>query len=568
MKRVKKVLAMITVLSLMAVLLASCTVNELELMESFIKSSEITSCEKTSTLEVNFSGETSGEELQEIFDNVAMYLEGFKLVANEKAWSDKDSISTKTSADYQLNIGDIEAEFNLWTDANISDEDFSMNIIFNVPQILSESLLGGQYAGKYMVINYDNMFDEMFGEMGINGFGDLVDYSSLTEGTAKMLEMIFDYIRTSATNLDMGMELVTKKGTETTSKGESATKYEVKLDDAALKSFMEAIINDVILQDKTLDFFKEYIELSMGFVNYDAISETVGEEIDQEAVLEELTTEMEEELTEISKNFPEYRKAVTEAFEILKDLKILGEDGITSTYYVNKDGYVVEQKHAIDIELDLVEIGESFFNMGTVGLRADILEGMSSLINDKDADEVADEELYGKVKIGINYETSTYNINQEIDIEIPKITEENSIDLLEELSFLGAGMEPGEPVEPPVKDGVNVLLNYNYIEFPDVTPQNIEGRILVPIKTISEEMGAEVLYDHGTRVVTIIDGEKTILLNIGETTAYINGIENELDVPANVIDGRTMVPIRFVSESMDAVVDWDGDTKTVIIFKF
>ncbi len=44
--------------------------------------------------------------------------------------------------------------------------------------------------------------------------------------------------------------------------------------------------------------------------------------------------------------------------------------------------------------------------------------------------------------------------------------------------------------------------------------------------------------------------------------------QTELEVPANVIDGRTMVPIRFVAESMDSVVDWDGETKTVIIFKF
>jgi hypothetical protein len=65
-----------------------------------------------------------------------------------------------------------------------------------------------------------------------------------------------------------------------------------------------------------------------------------------------------------------------------------------------------------------------------------------------------------------------------------------------------------------------------------------------------------------------MDGEKEIILKIGEATAYIDGAEYELDVPASIIDGRTMVPIRFVAEAMDSVVDWDGDTKTVIIFKF
>ena len=124
------------------------------------------------------------------------------------------------------------------------------------------------------------------------------------------------------------------------------------------------------------------------------------------------------------------------------------------------------------------------------------------------------------------------------------------------------------PIVPPVKDGINVMLNGSYIEFPDVFPQNIEAKSVVPIRAISEEMGAEVGYEHETRTVTILDGDNEIVLKIGETTAYINGEVTELDVPANVIEGRTMVPIRFVAESMDSVVDWDGETKTVIIFKF
>ncbi len=78
-------------------------------------------------------------------------------------------------------------------------------------------------------------------------------------------------------------------------------------------------------------------------------------------------------------------------------------------------------------------------------------------------------------------------------------------------------------MEPPVKDGINVMLNGSYIEFPDVFPQNIEGRVLVPIRAISEEMGAEVGYEHETRTVTILDGDNEIVLKIGKATAYING---------------------------------------------
>ncbi|HHX17998.1 MAG TPA: copper amine oxidase N-terminal domain-containing protein [Clostridium sp.] len=208
-------------------------------------------------------------------------------------------------------------------------------------------------------------------------------------------------------------------------------------------------------------------------------------------------------------------------------------------------------------------------------LEVEELEASISLLEkdlDLEAYEEEVEEVDGKIKLGINYESSIYNINKEVSVEIPEITEKNSVDLFEEffagLGSIFNGEADIEYVEPPVKDGINVLLNYSYIEFPDVVPQNIDGRVLVPIRTISEEMGAEVGYEHETRTVTIMDGEKEIILKIGEATAYIDGAEYELDVPASIIDGRTMVPIRFVAEAMDSVVDWDGDTKTVIIFKF
>ena len=567
MKKVKKVLAVVMVLVLASMALAGCTANEIELIDSFIATTQIKSYEGTSTIEVSFSGESNQEELQEIFDNVAMYLDGLKLVVNEKAWSNDEATKAKTAVDYELEMADMKVNFGMWADVDISNENPSMKIIFSVPQMLLDSLLGDEYAGKYIVMNYDNIFEET---------GMFMDFTNMEGLGEDILKMAFDYIKSSAADLDMGIEIATKKGTETTSRGESATKYEVKFDDASFKKFSEAIINDVILQDKTLDLVRDYMKTSMSLVDFETIYQTLGEEMeeefDQEAIVEEAMAEINEGLAEISKEFPEYRKAVTQAFEAIKDLKILGEKGITSTYYVNKDGYVVEQKHAVDIELDIAELEKASLGIDNMDLEVEELEASISLL-EKDLDlEAYEEEVDGKIKLGINYESSIYNINKEVSVEIPEITEKNSVDLFEEffagLGSIFNGEVDIEYVEPPVKDGINVLLNYSYIEFPDVVPQNIDGRVLVPIRTISEEMGAEVGYEHETRTVTIMDGEKEIILKIGEATAYIDGAEYELDVPASIIDGRTMVPIRFVAEAMDSVVDWDGDTKTVIIFKF
>lgn len=568
MKKAKKVLAMVMVLVLASMALAGCTASEIELIDSFIATSQIKSYESASTLEVSFSGESSQEEIQEAFDQVAKYLDGLKLVMNEKVWSDAEGTKAKGAVDCKLELADIKADFSVWTNVDISGEKPSMNFIFSIPQILIDALAGDEYAGKYIVMNYDTILEEA---------GMFMDYNNVSGLGKEILEMVFDYIKSSAADLDLGMEVAVKKGTGTTSRGESATKYEVKLDDASYKKLLEAIINDVILQDKTLDLVKDYMKTSMNLVDYEMLYQNLDEEFDQEAFVNELMADLDEEFAEVSKNFPEYRKIVSKVFEALKDVKMLGEKGITTTYYVNKDGYIVEQKHAIDIEIDLAELEKAVINMENMDLEAEELKASISLVEeDLNLEEKVEdvEEVDGKVKLGINFESSVYNIDQEIDIEIPEITDENSVDLFAELTnYFGAnfGGVPSDvvpPMEPPVKDGINVMLNGSYIEFPDVFPQNIEGRVLVPIRAISEEMGAEVGYEHETRTVTILDGDNEIVLKIGEATAYINGEATELDVPANVIDGRTMVPIRFVAESMDSVVDWDGETKTVIIFKF
>ena len=156
-------------------------------------------------------------------------------------------------------------------------------------------------------------------------------------------------------------------------------------------------------------------------------------------------------------------------------------------------------------------MAKAVLNLENIDLGAGKLENKVSLLPENDLyledDEVAENEediVDGKIKLGINYESSIYNINKEIDVEIPEITEENSIDLFAELagilgSVIGGEIPSDTIVEPPVKDGINVILNGSYIEFPDVVPQIIDGRTLVPIGAISEEMGADVGYEHGNK---------------------------------------------------------------------
>ncbi len=99
----------------------------------------------------------------------------------------------------------------------------------------------------------------------------------------------------------------------------------------------------------------------------------------------------------------------------------------------------------------------------------------------------------------------------------------------------------------------------------DVMPIIENGRTLVPLRGIFEALNAEVMWDDATKTVTATKGDTKVVLKIGDTLALVNDKEITLDVPAKIVEGRTLVPVRFVSEALGCKVDWIDDTMTVVI---
>jgi hypothetical protein len=113
-------------------------------------------------------------------------------------------------------------------------------------------------------------------------------------------------------------------------------------------------------------------------------------------------------------------------------------------------------------------------------------------------------------------------------------------------------------------DKITVKVNGEIINF-DTEPYIENNRTMVPIRFISEALGAKVDWDGVYRLVTITLGDTKIEQKIGKTVAIVNGHEISFDVPAVIKNDRTMVPVRFVSEALGADVIWEAETKTVII---
>lgn len=120
---------------------------------------------------------------------------------------------------------------------------------------------------------------------------------------------------------------------------------------------------------------------------------------------------------------------------------------------------------------------------------------------------------------------------------------------------------------------IGVLVNSKAISF-DVEPNMVDDRVLVPVRGVFEALGCEVGWDNENRKVIIVqkkevDGvevESVISLFIDKPELYKDDVVMaEMDVPAKIYEDRTFVPVRAISEMLDADVDWDNDNRNVII---
>jgi len=115
--------------------------------------------------------------------------------------------------------------------------------------------------------------------------------------------------------------------------------------------------------------------------------------------------------------------------------------------------------------------------------------------------------------------------------------------------------------------GKKEILVSNKVSTIDVAPfiDKSSGRTLVPVRFVSEALGFNVVYNEKTKEVTIKNNNTIILIKIGSKVATVNGKSVTLDVAPVIQNGRTFVPVRFISETMGLKVEWDSNTKRITI---
>ena len=120
------------------------------------------------------------------------------------------------------------------------------------------------------------------------------------------------------------------------------------------------------------------------------------------------------------------------------------------------------------------------------------------------------------------------------------------------------------PISVSAQGDITVLLDGTKIEF-DQPPIIMNSRTMVPVRAIYEALGAEVKWDDQTKTASGTKCGITISFTIDVAKVVINYNELEIDAPATIVNSRTLVPVRALAEGFGVHVDWDGDTRTVLL---
>ena len=125
---------------------------------------------------------------------------------------------------------------------------------------------------------------------------------------------------------------------------------------------------------------------------------------------------------------------------------------------------------------------------------------------------------------------------------------------------IGAGMSAMAE-----EDVVSVVVDNEKVVFSDQEPIILDGTTLVPIRAVFEQAGAEVTWDQDTKTATLVRGNYTVKITVGDSVLYKNNSQVALSVSALMYNNRILIPVRAVGQAMDFNISWDGFHSTVFV---
>ena len=387
MKNLKKLTAIGMAMAMTISVFTGCSTEGKTLSDAFGK--KVTSAEFKTEIGLRLTAENLSAEEKNGMATVTPMINNSKMTMSGKVNQSADGKTGKLQADVSVQSGDTPINMSMWVDSNLQNSKPVVKEIFKVPSVLESQMDGKQYLVlDTSTINKDS-------STGV----DLNKLSSVSEDMQKKLSTV---VAKNILNIDPGFKLVSDKGSRsmTLPDGEKDVHvFEVKLDDANFKKLVKSTSNSLVNNKEMRDFLKDYIITVM------QASTLKPEELKTSQV------EIEKAFSDFEKGLPQFSTKMNNVLDSFNGVKLVGDKGIVIDYAIDNNGDIVNEQGNIDLVFDAAK----FIPV------AQRLIGKSNT--------AAPNKLTGIYSLGIDFNTSSFNINKNVEITLPEVNEQNSIKL-------------------------------------------------------------------------------------------------------------------------------------------
>jgi len=340
-------------------------------------------------MNLRFTVEAEGlpEGKQKKFQEIYGVLNLTNLNIKQKMLQNEEKDAVKAMANIKLDVAEPSMNIgtSVWIEAVLSEENFKLVQIIKIPDFIKLLLsIGGLPPKEYILYDIKDVIGEIQGDTNVSSI-----YCKDASSKVKALQESF------LKSFNPGFKVVKYKG-QKLYYGEKLDIYKVMLDDAYFKKLLRNFVSYSLDNEEVLELLKEYFKLVMKVAAFDK-------------------DENQPELEELFKGFGgieellSVAKIESDAFmKGIEDVRIIGDKGIVIEYAVNNEGYIVRKNGDINLEINLT--------------------GLSKAPDSKKPEEKESEVI---IKINLKFDSKSFNINEDIEIEIPIVNEDNSFNILD-----------------------------------------------------------------------------------------------------------------------------------------